>query len=568
MLRKPFRSLYWMFLAAVPALLRADLTADQKEFDMRALAAHYAKHYAPYEWKIELFRFDLLELRPWISRARASRDDLEFYEICAEYVTSLRDTHSSFILPTNFSASLGLSIDIYDGKPLVDAVNRTLLPLSRFPVVAGWEVVSVDGVPAETLIDRFSRFVSSGNAVSRRRTAANYLGFRPQSRIPRAHEIGDAAEVVFLDRDGQEVTLTIPWTKQGTPLTSAGRLPSPPFRTAAARAPAAGAAGEEDITPPYLAPLAELRNERVEPAGEVLNYGSRFPVWAYPAGYQQRVGASASDPLVSGSFPAQGLRIGLIRIPNFSPPPGAAAALRVWDAEIAWMQENTDGLIVDVMRNNGGDACYNEEIQRRLIPYEFRGLGREIRVTTRWVNSFASALLLARQSNAPPHVIAQLERNLEEVQRTFAENRGRSGPLPICAETLTRQPAPGAYTKPVMVLVDPYSTSAADGFAAALQDAGRGPLFGMRTNGAGGTTGNFPTGLFSESLASHTTAMHHRRQPVVTPDYPTANYVENIGVRPDIQYDIMTRENLLDAGRPFVRAFTEAMVEHIQRSQP
>lgn len=548
--------------------LRADLTADQKEFDMRAIAAHYAKHYAPYEWKIQLFQFDLLDLRSWVARARASKDDLEFYGICAEYVSSLRDTHSSFNLPSNFQAFLGFTADIFDGKPLVDTVNRTLLPMARFPIVAGWEIVSVDGIPADTLIDRFTRYVYYANNRSSRRSAANFLGFRPQSRIPRAHEVGATASVVFRDLEGQAQTFTLTWSKTGTPITSAGRVPSPVFRSVGqgAAPPAIEDVPGEDIVPAYLAPLRELRNEKVEPVGEVLNYGSRFPVYAYPAGFQQRVGTSATDPLVSGVFQAQGLRIGLIRIPNFSPPLGAASALRVWDTEIAFLQQNTDGLIVDVTRNTGGDACYNEEVQRRLIPYEFRGLGREIRITTRWVNSFASSLAIARATNEPPHVIAQAERNLEEVLQTFSENRGRTGPLPICAESLMRQPVPGAYSKPIMILTDEFSTSAGEGFPAAMQDAQRGPIFGMRTNGAGGTTGSFPTGVFSESFVTHTTAMHHRRQPVVTPDYPTTNYVENVGVRPDIPYDFMTRENLLDAGRPFVRAFTEAMVEHIRRS--
>jgi hypothetical protein len=43
--------------------------------------------------------------------------------------------------------------------------------------------------------------------------------------------------------------------------------------------------------------------------------------------------------------------------------------------------------------------------------------------------------------------------------------------------------------------------------------------------------------------------------------------VENIGVRPDIEYDWMTRENLMSRGRPFVEAFTRAMTEHIRKAQ-
>ena len=35
-----------------------------------------------YKWKRDIFRFDLLDIRPWLAVER-SRDDLEFYEIDA-----------------------------------------------------------------------------------------------------------------------------------------------------------------------------------------------------------------------------------------------------------------------------------------------------------------------------------------------------------------------------------------------------------------------------------------------------------------------------------------------------
>ena len=55
-----------------------------------------------------------------------------------------------------------------------------------------------------------------------------------------------------------------------------------------------------------------------------------------------------------------------------------------------------------------------------------------------------------------------------------------------------------------------------------------------------------------------------RKQPIVTPDLPTAPYVENIGTRPDIPLDYMTRDNLINRGRPFVDAFTQIIVDQIK----
>src|SRR5688572_10831697 len=74
------------------------LTADQREADLTQLASMYAKNYAPYEWKRDVFGFDLYRLTPWLQRIRHS-DDLDFHEALVEYLTSLHDTHASISFP-------------------------------------------------------------------------------------------------------------------------------------------------------------------------------------------------------------------------------------------------------------------------------------------------------------------------------------------------------------------------------------------------------------------------------------------------------------------------------------
>ena len=53
-------------------------------------------------------------------------------------------------------------------------------------------------------------------------------------------------------------------------------------------------------------------------------------------------------------------------------------------------------------------------------------------------------------------------------------------------------------------------------------------------------------------------------EPVVTAEFPPMPYVENIGVRPDIVADYMTKDNLLNQGKSYVAAFTAALLERIQ----
>jgi C-terminal processing protease CtpA/Prc len=121
-----------------------------------------------------------------------------------------------------------------------------------------------------------------------------------------------------------------------------------------------------------------------------------------------------------------------------------------------------------------------------------------------------------------------------------------------------------AYTKPLLVLVDDMSASAADAFAATIQDNTRGPLFGWRTMGAGGNVEAWEAGSYSLGITTVTESLMIRKNVIVTPEYTPAPYVENIGVRPDIVVDYMTSDNLTQKGKPFVDAFTAAIVAQIQ----
>ena len=550
-------------LILLSAVASAQLTSDQKIADFQSLSALYAKQYAPYEWKRVLFGFDLLNTTGWLNRVRATKDDLEFYDLQIEYVASLNDTHDSFSLPSDFIASLGFAVDIYDGKVLIDSITRSRLPLTAYPFVVGDELVSVDGQPVEDLLKAFAKYSPQSNPRSARRQTAARLATRSQPRMPFAVRLGEAA-VIEVRRDrGNVETYTIPWLKTGTPVV-AGPVPFP--RMAALDLPAA----EIEDQPDYLKTLNELQHSGVSEETGVLNYGNRTPIFSMPAGFVQRQGTRATDFYFSGTYQSDGQRIGYLRIPNYSPP-NTAVALQDLETEIAFFQANTDGLVVDEMRNTGGSLCFGEEAARRLIPYPFRATGFSIRATWNRLRGFWNNLNSARSQNADQWMIDLYQFIYDDLAKSYAEQRGLTGPLPLCYPTLDRQPATSAtgkiiaYTKPIVMIIDEFSTSTADSVPAMFQDAGRGPLFGFRTNGAGGNNTGFLAGTWSEGSTGMTLALQVRKTPVQTPDYPESALIESVGVRPDIEYDYMTRENLMQSGRPFVAAFTAAIVDLIKK---
>src|SRR4051794_3366281 len=97
--------------SAVPGAQGA-LTNNQRDADLVQLANLFAKQYGPYEWKRDVIGFDLYRLTPWLQRAHHA-DDLDFQDVLIEYLASLNDAHVDISFPSNFSASLGFSLDIY-----------------------------------------------------------------------------------------------------------------------------------------------------------------------------------------------------------------------------------------------------------------------------------------------------------------------------------------------------------------------------------------------------------------------------------------------------------------------
>jgi C-terminal processing protease CtpA/Prc len=553
-----------LLVSFLPAAAQ-NLTPAQKDADFRYLASLYSTYYAPYDWKKQLFGFDSANLKPWLERVAASRTDLDFYEICVEYVAGLNDTHDAFSLPSDFVARLGFGVDVYDGLVVIEGIDRTALPAAKYPFAAGDELVSVDGQPVEELLKAFAKYAVQSNPISTRRLAAARIATRPQFFMPHAADLGDMASVVIQRRNGAIESYSIPWQKTGTPI-EVGPVPSP--RTASAKKSAVSALDDG---------MAEVEKARFSGVLEpeltgLTGYGARNPIFlnGFPAGkFTRRLGGDAADFFYSGTFKWDELTIGYIRIPNYSPP-SQTVALQQFDREIAFMNANTNGLIVDEMRNTGGNLCFGESIATRLIPYKFHATGFVLRPFWARVVGFYNAMIAAKAAGAPQEQIDLYEMVYKEMLSANQQGRRLTTELPICTASLDREPLKDrdgnilAYQKPVMMLIDEFTTSTADSVAGMFQDAGRGVLFGMRTNGAGGNNTAFSAGTYSEGSAGLTLALQTRRAPIRVEGYPDTAYIENVGVQPDVTVDYMRRDNLLQNGAPFIDHFLQAMAAYVR----
>lgn len=582
-----FRSVLLPVVLASACL--AQMTPAQKTTDFLQLVGLYAKNYAPYEWKKIVFGYDLLDVKPWLDQVEASKNDLEFYDICVRYVAALNDSHDEFILPSDFIAYLNFDVDIYEGKLLIEYISRSALPSSRFRFQVGDELVMVDGKTVEELITAYLPYAANGagNPDSRRRLAADAITYRVQAYMPRAHEVGETSSVVVRRANGSLETYDVPWTKTGVPLTFVGPVPGPRLDMAAGLRPArvarprtrpegvrerdgrrpgrdawgerTGPAPEPEIVeiPEYLKPLRELQEMGADTTTGFGGFGDIFPVYAPPLGFRIRLGLASSDNFLTGTFTSGGKTLGLIRIPTMSPA-NTTTALNQFASEIAYMQANTSGLIIDVMRNGGGSLCYIEQLAQFLMTRPFRGSAYEMRATQTWVRFYSSAISSAKANRADQWVIDLYTAYLNQVMQALAENRGLTGSLPVCRANWEDIPpatnaagASLAYSKPIVVLVDGFTLSAAETFTAFLQDEQRALIYGTRTDGGGGNPASLNATSYSEGTTRVTRTLVTRKAPVVTPGFPASHYLENVGVYPDVVKDIMTEDEFWSGGEAF-----------------
>lgn len=581
-----------LLLSCVAASAHAQLPADQRVADMRQLGSLYAKNYGPYEWKRTLQGSDPFDLTPWIARANAATSDLAFMDTLIDFTSSLDDAHVNLFFSSTFVASLPFTVDIYDSKVLIDSISRVALPVRDYPFTIGDELVSLDGRSAQDWIVALRKYAISANPRSTARTAAALITRRRQSLIPSASEVGPAATVVIRRANGGTETYTMRWQKSGAAINSAGPIPTPKseqgfesFLTgdrnniadeniSAVSPRLRDAYLFDDTLPRHMFPILPLLN--VSLPGDryaILNFGARSPIFRMPAGFVQRLGTSGADFFFSGTYTSSNLRIGFLRIPSFAPP-STAAALQALEAEIAFFERNTDGLVVDVTRNPGGSATFVESIAQRLIRTDFKTIGFEVRATANWLASFQQLLQIAELSGAPESVIQAQNEQIVALTAAYNQSRGRSIPLSINSTgSLTLPTATDrngdsiAYSKPILVLTDEFTASGGDMFAAIMQDNRRSPLFGFRTMGAGGSVVPFDAANFSEGFARVTVSLMARPNTSSVPGFPPGPYIENVGVQPTTEYDYMTRQNLMTQGQPFVQAFTSAIVSHIRASR-
>ncbi|MBT3182116.1 MAG: PDZ domain-containing protein [Deltaproteobacteria bacterium] len=514
-----------------------DLTRSQKISDAETLISLFKHRYAPILWKKDYLGISVDDLAGELlgEAYRTGGTDEDFYAAMARMAGGMKDTHIWFIIPSHYMTHLGFYCDYVEGRALIDYISRSSNPENNFPFKRGDELISIDGIPVEEILEDLAQYDSHGSQLAEKRFLTQALTIRPQRKF--AHvPTGESVLEIFSQDRGKSETVTIHWFEQNDPL--------PNTADPEARVSKYNIGSSADIELQSDDALEDLKNLRwsalLEEKAIEAGIGNRtpfFPLW-------KSFKKITEQPLLSGTFKLDGRTIGFIRIPTWHPP-SSAPWYKFFEEQIPYFQKNTDAIVIDQTNNGGGNLCLANDIAGYFVSAPIPNLLFHIRANNKRLVMYEGyANECKRYGKNQPKYCPIITRIANSIRKAITEGDALTEPLPLCVDDGLIHPAKDkngkqiVYTKPVLLLANEWSISAADMFPATLQDADRIEVFGEQTCGAGGSVITSDYMGFTDFRVSQTETLAVRSREVVTTDGVRTRYLENAGVIPDIHYSI------------------------------
>jgi len=533
----------------------ADLTRDQRISDARTMISLFEHRYAPVLWKAEYMGIDLDEITAKLMGEAYRKDatDEDFYAAMARVSGSVKDTHNWLIIPSTYSAYLGFSCDYVEGRYLIQYINRETLPPDKFPFYKGDELIAIGGQLVQKIVAELSEYDGEANELTEKRFLAGNLTYRPQRTFPYV-PTGETAVEIFSQQRGGTDTVILEWQLSGKPLaetTSAGA------HTKSIEVDLESNGDTDDA----LADLEHLRWSAIDEMQALeAGIGSMQPFYPIWDSFETR----SDFPLLSGTFEVDSHKIAFLRIPRWNPP-DYMPWFALLGKEVPYWEKETDALVIDQTNNGGGSICLVNAISRFFVSSPIPSLLFQVRANRmrgELYEQYAQSCRKVEGENSSTCRI--IEDIAEEIRRALAEGDVLTKPVATCGDDglihpmVTDKGKKIVYTKPILILVNEFSVSAADMFPASLQDAGRATIFGGRTCGAGGsvrTTGNLG---YSDFRISQTETLAVRSKEIESPSGVKTSYLENVGVIPDIEYSI-TVDDFMEGYEGYKKAIENAL---------
>lgn len=589
-----------IFLALIIpfSFLQASTVTDTIEID--SLFRTIETHYGPLEYKARQVGLDWDRTKTqYRDRFLKTNSTNEFYGVAAELFGELKDAHVRVILPSSYEAHLPLQFSYVENKTVVNYMDGELVQSGRCPVDIGQELVRMDGVTVDALRSELARIRGMGNTRSDQSYLTRTLTVRQQTAGLPVPLGASPTAVLEFQRNGAITRCEIPWKTKGYPLVDLQPDAGPPAQQWTKRAGLDSVktflrrlvALQDKLVSlraplPLLSPLDGLlgtQKEDKHAKGKKVTIGHKKPLYPMPRTFRPFDAPALMDTLIqtsglyAGTFLHQGKTVGYLRIPDYvaGHPILAQFALRY---VIYKLEDEAQYLVVDQTNNPGGYVQFSDAIVEAFTGKidKDRHMRFAVRPTQSFIRTYAEILSLLEQSGGEALGIPQsfkdkyiprLKAEMAKVVDAYRKGKKLSEPIDfhLMSELVTElvdgmlvrllseeYPAfkgvlnyaarrilgisPGKkyfFTKPIYFLINELDFSGGDATPAVLKDYNRVTLVGVNTAGAGGSVGKFTHSVQNAFSFTLTQSLMVR---------PGGVMVENVGVAPDIAFDVELKD--------------------------
>jgi len=563
MFKKYYSILLAVIMLATATSADALLTREQRISDAQTMIALFEHRYAPLQWKEESLGISFGDLTSKLvaEAYKENLTDLEFYAAMAKFSGGVKDTHNWFILPSNYRADLGFTCDYVEDRVLIANIDREELPEDVFPYERGDELVAMDGIPVHEIIDELSQYESEGNWLAEMRFLAGTLTHRRQRNYPYIPS-GPVYLDIFSQSRGTMEAVTLEWAMEGKPLAGTELPILVPVQPIEPITPKSEVANFDKIKNP----LEILRWSGIDSEkgvhGRIRDPEPFFPMWE---SYVKRT----NSPLVSGIFLLNGYRIGFLRIPTWAPQEWSGW-IKYLEEQIPYLEKETDALLIDQTDNGGGWICLGEVVSEFLVSESIPSNLFQLRANRHFLKSMEEWYIHLTEQADQQRDQEIAKKIIDEIRAAIEEGRPLTDPVSLCFTDgyihphFTDEGVKTVYTKPILMLINEWSISTADMTPAPLQDAKRVVMFGGTTCGAGGNVETTSVIGHSDFRISQTESLTVRPIAVMTDSGVPTNYLENVGVIPDVPYYI-TVDDFVNGYQGYKKAIEDTMMEMLNK---
>jgi hypothetical protein len=588
---------------------RAKLTEFQRKADMNWLLSQIETNYAPLEYKQKLHHIDYEKLKDhYLDDAAKDQSNEEFYRLMFKLVAEFKDGHfsaglSMSSLPGRSTVTyLGFS-GLRKGENFkVTKFLPTFKDAKDYPIKINDEIIEMDGLSMrEAVNQQLVPMRNIGNNESNFTGLVGKLFSRSSMNFPVTKE---GMTKIKLKRGDKILTVEVPWITRDYV-----EFNKEQAEATAKKAQEAGSnlqqqmaeiigmvqslGGNAYISDTHIKNMlikakdaTELKNlflqtasrltaldtfeyKRMDPVADVLDLyeilGKKFetgeekkvdpkaPVTNIDLLKKERfvpakiipIAASKTYPAYVGVFEANKKRstVGYIRLSTFSPEGSEDDVVKEFKATLNSFRDfgenGVDKIIIDMLNNGGGSLGLGIRLAQALSHDQIKLPQLTMRLNDAWMDSLEGASL--KNDNDAKAEISRM--GFASMLKAFQRGERMSPVIdminlyPFSNEAnldlaIFDQP----YKPKIVALVNEMCASMCDIFSSILRDNKLATLVGKQTMGAGG------------NVVQHAAAPNSGLQVNVTESLiisPNGDYLENNGVKPDVQVEVTNSADLL-----------------------